>query len=188
MRRQKKLHLPELADEAKQAEAAKVGGGNNSWMTPELLQKIAAKPILRKAFTDPRYQSAMTEMQTDPQAAMRKYADVPEIREFLQSFMALMGEHFSALADKQESERASSAPAAPVLTPEQQKAQDVAQHAMADPEVREIVADPRIQALLQSMQSGREFELDAAARSDPDVVRKLRKLSEAGLIGMEFKR
>ena len=183
----KSLELPELA-QAAQAEAAKVGGGGgNSWMTPELLQKIASKPLLRKAFTDPRYQAAMTEMQTNPQAAMQKYADVPEMREFLQSFMALMGEHFGALADKQEEEKRASEAAQPVLTPEQQKAQDVAQRAMADPEVREIIADPRIQKLLQDMQSGRPFELDAAARSDPDVVRKLRKLSAAGLIGMEWK-
>ena len=160
------------------------GGGSASWMTPELMQKIASTPVLRKAFTDPRYQGAMTEMQTDPTAAMKKYGDVPEMREFLQTFMQLMGDHFNALAEKQEAERAK---VQPQLTPEQRKAQEVAQQAMADPEVREILADARIQNLLHNMQQGKPFELEREMRTNPDIVRKLRTLSEAGLIGMEWK-
>lgn len=185
----KSLQLPEVQSkiEAEQAEAEKVRAqkGSASWMTPELLQKIAAKPILRKAFTDPKCQAAMSEMQTNPQEAMKKYGDVPEMREFLQAFMKLMGEHFTALADKQEAEKKA---AEPVLTPEQKKAQEVANNAMADPEVRAIVAEPKIQALLANMQAGKAFELEAEARRDPDIVRKLRKLSEAGLIGMHFEK
>jgi hypothetical protein len=80
----KSLELPEVQSklEAEKAEAAKVGAnGGPAWMTPELLQKIASKPILRKAFTDPKCQAAMTELQTNPEAAMRKYGDVPEMRE-----------------------------------------------------------------------------------------------------------
>merc|ERR1719488_159095 len=117
-------------------------------------------------------------MQTDPQAAMKKYGDVPEMRAFLQAFMKMMGEHFSALADKQDAEKAEAAATAmpEALTPEQKKAQEVAQQAMADPEVREIVAEPKIQELLANMQSGQPFELERAMRTDPDVVKKLRKL------------
>ena len=189
--KQKSLQLPEVQDkiEAEKAEAAKLASPKNSWMTPELLQKIAAKPILRKAFTDPKCQQAMTEMQTDPQAAMKKYGDVPEMREFLQAFMKLMGDHFTELADKQEKEQKEKLrQAEAMLTPEERKSKEVAEKAMQDPEVRTIVQDPKIQALLQNMQSGKSFELERAAREDPDVVRKLRKLSEAGLIGMHFER
>jgi hypothetical protein len=183
----KSLQLPEVqgAIEAEQAEAAKLGGGKNgspSWMTPDLLQKIASSPVLRKAFTDPRCQTAMSEMQTNPQEAMRKYGDNPEMRTFLQTFMKLMGEHFTKLAEKEEAEQA------PKMTPEQRKAQEVAQTAMADPEVRTIVQEPKVQALLQQMQSGQPFELEAAVKSDPEMVRKLRKLSEAGLINMQWMR
>merc|ERR1719231_1297979 len=98
-------------------------------MTPELLKKIASTPVLRKAFTDPRCQTAMAEMQTNPQEAMKKYGDVPEMREFLQAFMKLMGEHFTELADKQEKEQAAErrARGEPEPTPEQKKAQEVAQ-------------------------------------------------------------
>lgn len=182
----KSLQLPEVQQtlQAEQAEAAKLGGGGKSasWMTPELLQKIAAKPILRKAFTDPRCQAAMAEMQTDPQAAMRKYADVAEMREFLQAYMKLMGEHFSQLAEKQEAERAAAAPPA---TPEERKAQEAAQKAMADPEVRAIVQEPAVQKLLENMQRGVPFEVD---KTDPALVRKLKKLSDAGLLKMEWQR
>ena len=41
--------------------------------------------------------------------------------------------------------------------------------------------------LLASMQSGKPFELDKMMRTDPEVVRKLRKLKEAGLLNMEFR-
>ena len=71
--------------------------------------------------------------------------------------------------------------------PEQRKAQEVAQKAMQDEEVRKIVQDPKVQQLLAQMQMGRPFELEQAMKSDPDLVRKLRKLSEAGLINMEWK-
>lgn len=189
--KQKSLQLPEVQEriEAEKAEAAKLNQ-NKSWMTPELMQKIASKPILRKAFTDPKCQTAMAEMQTNPQEAMKKYGDEPEMREFLQAFMKLMGDHFTELADKQEKEQEAQrrARGEPELTPEQKKAHEVAQKAMMDPEVRAIVAEPRIQKLLGDMQAGKAFELEAAARSDPDIVRKLKKLSEAGLIGMHFER
>ena len=185
--RQKSLQLPEVQEriEAEKTEKAKLNQ-NKSWMTPELLQKIAAKPILRKAFTDPKCQQAMTEMQTNPQQAMQKYGDVPEMREFLQAFMKLMGEHFTELAEKQEKEQeaARKARGEPELTPEQKKAQEVAQKAMLDPEVRAIVAEPRIQKLLGEMQTGKAFELEAAARSDPEIVQKLKKLS-VSLVALE---
>jgi PBP1b-binding outer membrane lipoprotein LpoB len=104
--------------------------------------------------------------------------------------MKLMGEHFGELAEKQEAERAQQQAAAemmaPALTPEQRKAQEVAQTAMADPEVREILQDGRVQQLLQKMQMGKPFELERELRTDPDIVRKLRKLSAAGLLNMEW--
>jgi len=189
--KQKSLELPEVQSkmEADKAEAAKLGaGGQNSWMTPELMAKIAASPLLRKGFMHPGHQQAMAEMTSNPQEAMRKYADVPEMREFLQAFAKLMSEHFSALADKQEAEkRAEEERVAASLTPEQRKAQEVAQAAMSDPEVRAIVAEPKIQQLLQNMQTGQSFELEKAIATDPEVVRKLKKLSAAGLIGMEWR-
>lgn len=190
-----RLQLPEVqsAIAAEQAEAAKLGGGKESWMTPELLQKIAANPLLRKAFTDQRCQGAMAEMQKDPQAAILKYGDQPEMRDFLQAFMKLMGEHFTSLAEKQEAEKAQAAEAQQAaakanMSPEQRKAQQAADKAMADPEVRAILEDPKIMAILQQMGSGQPLEMERAVRSDPSMVAKLRKLSQVGLINMQWER
>jgi hypothetical protein len=52
------LQLPEVQARMQEggaaAAAAGTGGGKEGWVTPELLSKIAADPLLRKAFTDPR--------------------------------------------------------------------------------------------------------------------------------------
>ena len=104
------------------------------------------------------------------------------------SYLDLIGLYLELLGEKQEAEQKAKAPPEPALTPEQKKAQEVAQHAMGDPEVREILQDPKIQSLLQNMQSGVSFELERAMRSDPEVVRKLKKLTEAGLINMHWER
>ena len=191
----KSLELPEVQASmaAEQAEAAKLGGGGSaSWMTPDLLQKIASKPVLRKAFTDPRCQAAMSEMQTDPQAAIKKYGEHPEMREFLQEFMKLMGDHFTALGEKQEAERAKAqADAAPQIAPakskEVLKAEAAVADAMADPDVVAILQEPKMQAMLQAMSSGQPFELQREARADPTMMPKLRKLKAAGLINIEFR-
>ena len=47
----------------------------------------------------------MEQLQKDPAGAMRTHGDNAEMREFLQAFMKLMGEHFTKLADKQEAEQ-----------------------------------------------------------------------------------
>ena len=189
--KQKSLELPEVQAkmEADRAEAAKMAAnGPNGWMTPELMTKIAMSPILRKGFTDPRCQTAMGEMQANPAAAMKKYGDVPEMKEFLQAFAKVMADHFGKLAEKQEADKKiQEQQAAAALTPEQRKAQEVAEKAMADPEVRAIVAEPKIQQLIGRMQTGVSFEIEREMRNDPDLVRKLQKLSLAGLIGMEFR-
>ena len=186
--------MPEVkaALEVEQAEAGRFAvpnQGQNQWMTPDLLKKIAANPLLRKGFTDPRCQQAMTEMQTNPQAAMQKYGDNPEMKTFLQAFMKLMGEHFTALADKQEAEqKEKQAAAEAMMTPQERKAKEVAEKAMQDEEIKKIVQEPKVQQLFQSMQMGKPFELEAAMKSDPDLVAKLKKLSAAGLINMEWQR
>ena len=53
---------------------------------------------------------------------------------------------------------------------------------------RAVGLDADDQQLLQNMQNGQSFELEQAMRNDPDVVKKLERLKQAGLIGMEWKR
>ncbi|KAL1504979.1 hypothetical protein AB1Y20_008745 [Prymnesium parvum] len=191
----KSLELPEVQQRlAHEREAASGGGGSNSWVTAELMQKIGANPTLRKAFTDPRCQEAMAALQADPRAAMEKYGTSAEMREFIRAFMELMAEHFTALAEKQEAAGgeaagkggAAAAAIAPAKSAEERKAEAAVQEAMRNPEVVAILQEPQVQAVLGRLQAGRAHELDAEMRRDPALVAKLRKLSEAGLIGMHW--
>ena len=72
----------------------------DQWMTPEFFQKLAANPRLLAAFQDPQKMAAMQEFGRDPKGAMAKYGNSPAFRELMQEFAALMGEHFTATADK----------------------------------------------------------------------------------------
>mmetsp|Transcript_18411 Transcript_18411/g.54538 ORF Transcript_18411/g.54538 Transcript_18411/m.54538 type:complete len:309 (+) Transcript_18411:50-976(+) len=179
------LQLPEVQSSMAEAEAAAGGAvAGASWVTPELLAKVAADPLLRKAFTDARCAEAMEALQTDPKAAMERYGHVEEMRDFLQAFLKLMGEHFSALGEEGAAREAAIRPAA-VETAEERSAREAADKALRDPEVVAILQEPRMQALLQRLHEGRSLEVEAEMRA-PDTMRKLRRLAEAGLIGMHF--
>ena len=58
-----------IQEQQASAGAAKVGGAGPEWVTPDLLQKIAADPLLRKAFTDPKCATAMAAKAMVAQAA-----------------------------------------------------------------------------------------------------------------------
>ena len=186
------MRLPEvqaaMSGEGSAAAGLAGGGAKDGWVTPELMQKIMASPILRKAFTDPRCAAAMEQLQKDPAGAMRTHGDNAEMREFLQAFMKLMGEHFSGLADAQEKEKASAPPPpkAP-LTAEERKAQQAAEAAQKDPEVMAILADPEVQKVLSGLQMGRGTEVDQKLAQRADLVMKLKRLAHAGLINMEWR-
>merc|ERR1719163_798453 len=103
----------------------------------------------------------------------------------MKAFMGLMGEHFSAMADKEEAEKAKAAARAaaepqpliaPARTKEEIKAEEVAKRAMSDPEVVAVLQEHEIQTLLQNMQLGKQFELEKAMQK-PEMVAKLKKLS-----------
>ncbi|EOD22098.1 hypothetical protein EMIHUDRAFT_240524 [Emiliania huxleyi CCMP1516] len=170
------LQLPEVQSSMAEAEAAAGGAvAGASWVTPELLAKVAADPLLRKAFTDARCAEAMEALQTDPKSAMERYGH---------AFLKLMGEHFSALGEEGAAREAAIRPAA-VETAEERSAREAADKALRDPEVVAILQEPRMQALLQRLHEGRSLEVEAEMRA-PDTMRKLRRLAEAGLIGMHF--
>lgn len=127
------------------------------------------------------------------------------MREFLQAFMKLMGDHFTELADKQDEEQKPSerkmdhgsqsiatrpSDIEPIIAPaksvEQRKAERAVEAALRDPEVATILQEPQVQALLGKLQAGHAHELDVEMRRDPTLISKLRKLSQAGLIGMRW--
>ena len=72
------------------------------WVTEDLLTKIMKHPKLSKQFMDPRFSKAIEKFQTNPREVMEMCSTNEELREFIQQFCALMGDHFTGLADAQE--------------------------------------------------------------------------------------
>lgn len=59
-------------------------------------------PKLAHQFNDPKFNEAITLFQTNPQKVLEMCKDNLELREFIQEFCALMGDHFTNLADINE--------------------------------------------------------------------------------------
>ena len=82
---------------------------HTEWMTDDLLNKISSHPLLSKVFQEPRLAEVLSQFQSNPQAALAAASGNPEMQQFLQEFCSLMGDHFTALADKEEKETKPSA-------------------------------------------------------------------------------
>jgi outer membrane biosynthesis protein TonB len=66
-------------NQAASSSAAKVGGGGApEWVTPALLQQIAADPLLRKAFTDPKRGAMLRSGRREASASTlpRRYGEI----------------------------------------------------------------------------------------------------------------
>ena len=74
-------------------------------------------------------------------------------------------------------------PIQPVPTPEE----EAARKAVQDPEVAAILKDAEVQQIIQKLQMGRAHEVERSM-TRPDMVRKLQRLAQAGLIGMHWER
>ena len=72
------------------------------WLTESLLEKMEKHPVLSKALHDPQLAQVMSQFQSNPKAVLQAAAGNPDVQEFLKEFCALMGDHFSDLADKEE--------------------------------------------------------------------------------------
>ena len=58
---------------------------------------------------------------------------------------------------------------------------------MSSTQVVAILKDAEVQTVLQKLQMGKAHEVERCM-TRPDMVRKLQKLSQAGLIGMHWER
>ena len=94
-----------------------------------------------------------------------------------------MGDHFQKLADKQDEERGGAPAKDAAEVAAEKRAHAEVQRAMSNPEVAAILQEPAVQAILQKLQAGRSLEMEGEMR-DPEMMRKLKVLADAGLIGM----
>ena len=75
------------------------------WVTEDLLAKIMAHPKLSKQFTDPRFSEVINKFQSNPEEVMRTCGNNPEMKEFIQNFCSIMGEHFTEMGDRQQQQQ-----------------------------------------------------------------------------------
>lgn len=201
--RKQSLLMPEVQQAVKQDAKQAVKQANKlkedtSWVTPQLMTALQARPDLLKGLSNPKVQEAMALMQTDPAGAQKKYASDPDVAKFLMEFSQLMATHFDVLSKdptqasgdpKQGSTSASPAPVIQMIgTPDKRPA--VAEKAqeflvMEDPAVQEAFRDPEVQNLLAELRAGRQLEFHELARSNPRLLQRIKLLLDKGLLSFQ---
>lgn len=77
----------------------------DTWMTPELLQKIAGNEVVKNGFTDPECQQALSMLQVSPHQAMMHYKDNPKVTKFLIATSEILGKHFQKMGEEEEEKK-----------------------------------------------------------------------------------
>jgi len=176
---EKKNVLPEVQDAVKQQIPLL---DSKQWMTEELLSKIMAHPKLSKQFTDPRFSEVIGKLQSNPEEVMRASASNPEMREFIQNFCAIMGDHFTQLGEKQSSqEKAQSAGNAGGMTPADQKKMEAI---LSDNEISQILKSPDVQMFFRNLKEDPVKAQRMLKTADSAFRYKIQKLVDVGLLQM----
>lgn len=75
---------------------------SNTWLNDGLLAEIEKDPVISSKIGNPQFMAAFGEFQQNPAGAMQKYGGNPEMKEFIQRFAGLLGDHFSKLGEQQD--------------------------------------------------------------------------------------
>jgi tetratricopeptide (TPR) repeat protein len=203
-------------DEVQDAMRASSGlaGRKDEWLTPDLLTLFASNPILMRGMAKPEYKEAIDMMSSDPAGAMKRYGNDPELTAFLRAFAGAMGDHFSKIADMQESSNGKGngkgkgnggtgtgtgkgkgkgtgtsstavVPSASRGPPISDKEAQKADEMVQRPEIREALMDPEVQAVLQLLRAGRQGPELQARLANPETGRKIHLLVQNGLLKVE---
>jgi len=198
--RRESLKLPEV-QRALQQGTQKLKE-DKSWVTPQLLQALGSRPDISKAMSDPKVQEAMQLMQTDPEAAKKKYKDDVEVTKFLKDFTGLMATHFEVLGNEVpktpkpaqppvESQKAIDAPLTgldlcakppPMMARPSSNGEKLPTD---DPKVMAAMQDPEVMALIAAIRAGQPLELHQIARTNERLFMKVKILLDNGLLAMQ---
>ena len=139
-----------------------LANNKQQWLNQELLMKIAQNPNLMRCFMDPRFSSVIQELQTNPQECLKKYGNNPEFSTFIKEFSALMGDHFNKLAKNPIEGNPN----------------------YSNPEVQEIVNDPKIKPILERLQREGKIDMNEIMR-DPYVSAKFKVLIDKKILNIQ---
>ncbi|KAL3882195.1 hypothetical protein ACJMK2_028563 [Sinanodonta woodiana] len=197
---QDSLKIPEVIQTMKNATS--VLQQNTDWVTDDLMQKIEGNEFLSRCLTDQRFAQAILEFQSNPAEAMAKYQNNAEVQKFLQEFIGIMGSHFTKLGEKQ-SKNTPSQPQCSVseittrstpdgvdlkvrssTDPNQATEEDIQQinRIVSNPEVREILQDPQIQKLFETLRQNPDQGQRILQAADVTLRQKIQRLVDAGLL------
>lgn len=93
-------------------------------------------------------------MGKNPKETMEKYGNNPEFREIMTEFTKLMGGHFESIAEtkkKEEEQKQKEEEQKQKELAEQMKNDPVHQIIETDPKVKEFLADPEVQKILEHL-------------------------------------
>ncbi|KAL5010187.1 hypothetical protein ScPMuIL_012492 [Solemya velum] len=201
-----KLHMPDVQNAMREADGLLQ---NTEWVTEDLLTKVQKSSTLSKRLADPSFMQAISEFQSNPKAAMTKYANNPEMQKFLQEFCGIMGEHFTNLSSKEDAQN--SRPVQELGSPQQRDVLtrmppdgvDISVHSstdpkqqsqadqqnmekiLADPQIRDLLLDPWIQKLFETLRNDPSGGQRLLQNADSEKKQKIKKLVDAGLLQFE---
>ncbi|KAI8498639.1 hypothetical protein Bbelb_238410 [Branchiostoma belcheri] len=160
--------------------------------------KTASEQLQKTQMEDPRFQQALAKFQRNPALAMQEYGDNPEVQKFFTEFCSILGDHFTNLADTQDSvqpapvQTTTSPPGADMRVlsstdPTQPTAEDEAKmrEILSNPEMQQVLLDKDVQKLLQMLRTDPLSAQRYAQSAGPDMQKKIRKLVEAGLLSFQ---
>ena len=169
----------------------------DKWLTEDLLTKIAKHPKLSKQIMDPRYSQALSLFQNDPEKAMQLCQQNPEMKEFIQEFSALMGDHFTDLSSKENDSMKSKSNSKVKEEKDfvlRETAKQPKSNSVEDAQVQSILSDPKMLSILQDEQVQQMMSL---LRTEPqkahmflqkggrELQEKVQCLVQAGLLQVQ---
>jgi len=95
------LKLKEVQDTMNKADTF-LKENSNTWLNDGLLAEIEKDPVISSKIGNPQFMAAFGEFQQNPAGAMQKYGGNPEMKEFIQRFAGLLGDHFNKLGKQQD--------------------------------------------------------------------------------------
>lgn len=155
---------------------------NKDWITEDFLKKIEDRPDLLKKLADPRYSKALNHFTSNPQEAWKAVNDNKELQSFIKDLCGLLGEHFTAMAEQVHQSKSeidgeklvkSTAP-----TADEEKMAEI----ISDPETMNALKDPWISKLIANLKNNPKEARRMLATSRPEVLPKIKKLVDAGIL------
>lgn len=146
---------------------------SNNWITADILEEIEKSPVLSKAFQDPMFTTAISEMASNASDALKKYQkERPDLILALKEFSKLMGNQLSNVAISQ----------IPKDLPSHE--QELLKNVFQNSDLQEALKDSTIQKILANASKDPLALSRALHDGSPEIKRKIQLLLHAGILSI----